>query len=437
MPFFQLGFTSLQRIELTPERDAIVARYLLIAVLAATLFSSSLTVGLELAVYAMFLLRPSLRARFRTILREPTSIALAFFVAALLLGALHGLASWPERVTSLAGWRRVLLFFLAAAVFDEERAKRDALSAFLIICALAALASYLTFLTPVSWGKFRSGIVIHNHATQSMTFALAAAIAAIALIWPASVTNTWLPKSRFLMAALVVVFVANIAFVIPGRSGYLALLVFAAAVPLTLSSLSRSWRLAAGAAVVICTGLVIGMSGQARDRILAAVTEMSTVEQSPSLTSMGVRVVFWKNTLAVINENPILGVGTGSFEKAYANQVKNLPGWQSSSTSDPHNQFLKILAEQGILGLTALLLFMGTVLTTKISSPYREIAMSLLLAWTATSLFSSHFSTFTEGRLLFFWLGAMLAPRRFSMNCRLGRCSLRSIKRSRRPASSK
>ena len=415
MPFLQRGFISLQRIELTPERDAVIARYLLIAALAAMLFSSSLTVGLEFVVYALFLLRPSLRVRFLAILREPTGIALLFFVAALLISALHGAASWQERMASLAGWRRVLLFFFAAAVFDEERAKRDVLSAFLIICALAVLASYLTFLTPASFlGKFRNGIIIHKHATQGMVFALAAVIAAIAVIWPASVINTWLLRSRFLMALLVVLFVVNIAFITPGRSGYLALLVFSASIPLILPTLSKTWKMTAAITVFLCAGLVIAVSGKARDRIFRAITEMGTVEQSPSLTAMGARVVFWKNTLAIISENPILGVGTGSFEKAYANQVKNLSGWHSVVTSDPHNQFLKIFAEQGLVGLTALLLFMGTVVTAKVSSPYREIAVGLLLAWTATSLFSSHFSTFPEGRLIFFWLGAMLVPARFS-----------------------
>ena len=193
----------MQRIELTPEQDVVIARYLLIATLAAMLFSSSLTVGLEFVVYAMFLLRPSLRVRFLAILREPTGIALAFFVAALFIGTLHGVASWSERMAALAGWRRVLLFFFAAAVFNEERAKRDVLSAFLIVCTVAVLASYLTFLTPASlFGKFRNGIIIHNHATQGMVFALAAVIAAIAVIWPASVINTRLLKSRFLMAAI-------------------------------------------------------------------------------------------------------------------------------------------------------------------------------------------------------------------------------------------
>ena len=360
LPFFQRGFISLQRIELTPEQDVVIARYLLIATLAAMLFSSSLTVGLEFVVYATFLLRPSLRVRFLAILREPTGIALVFFVAALLIGVLHGVASWPERMASFAGWRRVLLFFFAAAVFDDERAKRDVLSAFLIICALAVIASYLTFLTPASFfGKFRNEIIIHNHATQGVVFALAAVIAALALIWPTSVINTRFLKSRFLLAVLVVLFVANIAFVTPGRSGYLALLVFSASVPLVLPTLPKTGKLMAALTIFLCAGLVIGVSGKARDRIFRAIKEMGTVEQSPKLTAMGARVVFWKNSLAVINENPMLGVGTGSFEKAYARSSEEflrmaIQGDKRSAQSIPQN-----ICGARISGLSRVFAFYG------------------------------------------------------------------------------
>ena len=40
---------------------------------------------------------------------------------------------------------------------------------------------------------------------------------------------------------------------------------------------------------------------------------------------------------------------------------------------------------------------------------YRQLAAAALIGWCSTSLFNSHFSTFVEGRLVFFWLGAMLA----------------------------
>ena len=61
------------------------------------------------------------------------------------------------------------------------------------------------------------------------------------------------------------------------------------------------------------------------------------------------------------------------------------------------------------LFLLAFVFFIVRALTCPGSVPYRQLAVAALIGWCATSLANSHFSTFVEGRLLFFWLGAMLA----------------------------
>jgi hypothetical protein len=40
---------------------------------------------------------------------------------------------------------------------------------------------------------------------------------------------------------------------------------------------------------------------------------------------------------------------------------------------------------------------------------YGYLGLSVLAAWCVTSLFSSHFSTFAEGRFIWLWLGVCLA----------------------------
>jgi O-antigen ligase len=111
----------------------------------------------------------------------------------------------------------------------------------------------------------------------------------------------------------------------------------------------------------------------------------------------------------MVRDHPIFGVGTGGFEDGYRPYGQSVAGWQGSETADPHNQFLKILGEQGLIGLAAFLFFIFRALTCRTPTPYRQLAAAALISWCATSLANSHFSTFAEGRLIFFWLGAMLA----------------------------
>lgn len=54
------------------------------------------------------------------------------------------------------------------------------------------------------------------------------------------------------------------------------------------------------------------------------------------------RVAIWKATLQMIKENPLLGIGTGSFDYVY--EVKDV------TYRYPHNIVLEVMVEQGILG---------------------------------------------------------------------------------------
>ena len=126
---------------------------------------------------------------------------------------------------------------------------------------------------------------------------------------------------------------------------------------------------------------------------------------------MGIRAVFYENTVELIRERPWFGLGSGAFGEAYTAHVRGkYTDWRAMPSGDPHNQYLYVLAEQGIVGLMAFLSFIALALADRGDrGPTRLIAIGMLLAWCATSMLSSHFQTFSEGHLLAFFLAAMLA----------------------------
>jgi len=67
-----------------------------------------------------------------------------------------------------------------------------------------------------------------------------------------------------------------------------------------------------------------------------------------------IRYVFIKESLSKILEKPILGYGTGSFGTIFENEVKS--GHYFDKHTTPHNQYLYVWFELGILGLVLLLL---------------------------------------------------------------------------------
>jgi len=70
----------------------------------------------------------------------------------------------------------------------------------------------------------------------------------------------------------------------------------------------------------------------------ASFQRLATIRTSTGLASLGVRLDIWREGITVFSEHPLLGVGSGAFRTAI------------ELGSSPHNSFLSVLAELGIIG---------------------------------------------------------------------------------------
>jgi O-antigen ligase len=150
------------------------------------------------------------------------------------------------------------------------------------------------------------------------------------------------------------------------------------------------------------------------DRVMKGVNEINTYSSSPEETSLGIRMVLYKTTWTIIKENPIFGTGTGGFKQRFsAIAAEKYSGWQAKPADDPHNQYLFVTVENGLIGLATFLFLLFTLVRQglKGDSPYGKMAAGCVLAWSATSLFSGHFRTFPEGHLIAVVAGVLLANR--------------------------
>jgi O-antigen ligase len=391
------------------DRGVAIARVLLLGVVVAMLMSTSVAIGFEFLTYIAFAVFSGPRRRLVQALRDPIVIGLLPFAAMVLIATFYGPTSWPNALNALVGWRRMLLLPLAAAVFDDDASKRLACKAFVAICTIGALGSFATAWTGYSILRTEPGIPFHNYAVQGISLAVAITICVAALVRPETFAgDRWLGDRR-IMAIAAAVMMVDVVFVLRGRSGYLSLAIMAVAVVTFL--VRGTWRAKAraGLAALLCAGVILGSSAHVRDRIGQALGDIETVDQVSEPTSIGWRVVFLRNTLRMVRDHPLFGVGTGGFLDGYQPYVEGVSGWQGEGTGDPHDQFLKVMGEQGLLGVAALLFLIFRAFTCPAPTPYRQVGAAVLIGWCATSLANSHFSTFVEGRLIFFWLGAMLA----------------------------
>lgn len=400
----------LARLEWPEQRAVACARGLLLAVVVTMLVSTSAAIFFEFLAYLTFLVQPALRRRIVLLRRHPVAIGLLVFMVPIVAGAFYGGASWHDALTSVFAWRRVLVLPMALAVFNDEPSKRLVAKVLLAATLVGAGVSFVTAGFDVMLtNKIGKGVVFQNYTTQGLAMTIAMIVALAMLLRRDAVRDDRFLGNPVAMLATIAVLAADIIFVLPGRSAYGAVVVMGAAVVILLIKGPWHLKFSAGAALATVLVVLLASSTVTRNRVIQAVNEIATADEVEAGTSFGQRVVFLRYTARMVADHPLFGVGTGGFLEGYRPYVRNVQGWQGQDTGDPHNQFLKILSEQGLVGLLAFMFFLVRSCTCPAPTPYRQLAVSVLLGWCATSLANSHFSTFVESRMIFFWLGAMLA----------------------------
>jgi len=129
----------------------------------------------------------------------------------------------------------------------------------------------------------------------------------------------------------------------------------------------------------------------------------------PDSQSITLRETFNGRGLSLIQAYPLLGVGPGNYLEALKEKYPNLAAWEYQP---PHNIFILLAAELGILGAS-----LFVIILFEIFKPLLNISNQLLsfLVFTASflllivGLFDHYLITIQQGSLVFFSVLGMLA----------------------------
>lgn len=356
------------------------------------------------------------RAVWQTIAQNAVARASAVLFAALVLGLAYGNTPLKEAASILGKYIDLAFVPLLMVAARDANTRHRAASCFLAIMLVTALLSWLVGLrilpvaewmwagcTPDNPAIFRSSI------TQNILMVYAAYL--LALRARESVT----PNARWLTVGMAVLAASNVLFMVQGKTGYLILL--ALLVYFVRQWMARrrhasnaGWKKTAGMGLLALM-LVIGIyqiSPRLQERVDEMVTDIKVWQPNAgNETSTGERLDFYYNTIELVKQHPLLGVGTGGFAAAYAQQVR---GTGVEPTRNPHNEYLMIMVQLGVAGLALLLYLFYTQwrATARLPSLFeQDAAHGLVLTITITALFNSPLLDHTEG-LFFAFMSAML-----------------------------
>ncbi len=151
----------------------------------------------------------------------------------------------------------------------------------------------------------------------------------------------------------------------------------------SLSSLRRILMVAA----IVCASLLLldVLSTRLGNDSLASV--LATFDHLDE-GSIGGRIRRWTNTLPLIQDHLIFGVGLGNWFPAFE-AYRHTVVADSAGYATALNTYLAILAETGLVGFTLFVLFLSGMLRRPFSSPMRAGVVAAAIAWLVALCFHS------------------------------------------------
>jgi O-antigen ligase len=380
-------------------RLAALVDYLAAAVVASLPWSTSATsllVALWVIAVALTLDGASLQ---QVGLMPAAALPIALVVLAFV-GMLWADVAWPERLSGIAPFLKLLVIPLLLIHFGRAGRGEMVLAAFFAsACVLLALSWLLALIPQFPWPAKSYGVPVKDYIIQSGVFVLcffALADRAIA-VWGKSRA-----KSIFLLG-VALVFIGNIVFVALGRTSLVVIATLFAS--LGIRHFQRRALAAFVAVGVALAAVAWSTSPYLRFRVMHIAEELDGSQANANETSAGARVAFWKMSLNIVRNAPLLGHGTGSTRAMLAQSAAADPTAPTGATN-PHNQILAIAIPLGLFGVV-LLLAMWIAHFRMFLHPGHAawVGLSVVAQNFVGSLFNSHLFDFAQGWLYVFGVG--------------------------------
>lgn len=350
-----------------------------------------------------------LQTKLHLIRRNQIALLSLLLLAVIAVGTTYSTATWTEAWKCLLKYRELLYVPLLVPVFQDAVLRRRGVQAFLAASLLVLALSYLEFLTGIDIGLLSNTdyVIFKDRIIHSLLMSFAAYLLAHAFVE--------LPRWRWACGVGILLTLGNILFLIQGRTGYVVLGL------LTVLFMYQHLRFRG----VACACLLLAVLGGASYRFLPTVRSRVNVTIAQVWNQIGPnkkrsddpRMEFYDNSLQLVFRHPLFGTGTGSFEPEYRKlaELKGLPVIQHlerRAPFDPHNEYLLIAVQVGLVGLAALLLLFHTEWQSsfRLAGQDRIVAQGAVVTIAAGCLFNSMLLGFTGGLFFGYFSGLACAP---------------------------
>ena len=350
----------------------------------------------------------------KEILANPLCLAVLALLALMVMGVFWSpdLASGLQELKK--NWKIALLPVLLTAAAKSSR--RTVLWSYVLGLSLAVALTLLVRAGLVRYGDVSPTHLTHGtfHVVYNPLLALGIYLVLHEMIWGGY--NRWLRLGQACLAAVMI----GDMFITEGRTGQLVFFVLMGLLMVQVLA-DRGVRILPGLAAALVVVPLLFLTGYRlspvfQARVRTACAEVACFQENPG-TSVGMRLLFWRNSLRIIRAHPWLGVGTGGFRQAYE-QVNREFSPAQIATDNPHNQYILVMIMLGLPGLISLLLIFAVMFrqAVRLDPRWRRVRVAFPLFFLVIMLTESYLKVYETGFLfslfgaVFYRRGSVLSP---------------------------
>jgi len=319
-----------------------------------TVAGGNLIAGL-IVIY--WLVSGNYKEKFRRIFTNKFAVACILFFMIHVIGLIWSddLYLGIERIKKMHEFG---LFIPILLTIIEKRHTQKYLHWFLISVSITFILSFLIYLGLIP--PFKSASVSNptpfvSHISHSPMMAIASYIGLRLLI-----SKGWnyymVHKVEFFWLLFITIFAGINVFITGGRAGYVIFLILVGLTLFQIYQFSFKGILIAAASYSLIIFLAFQYSPMFKSKVVMSKETIKNIENN-ELSSIGKRIIMAENSFQIFLDNPIIGTGIGDFSHDYEN-ILNERKIQNQSlevlnktTKNPHNMYLLLAAELGLLGL--------------------------------------------------------------------------------------
>jgi O-antigen ligase len=326
-----------------------ITSWLLIFLAFCLPLSTSVVTILALLIFVCWIIEGGYRQKWREIRTNPVCLAVFIYLGVYLIGI-----CWTDDLSEgiavlMKQWKLMLLPVFLTTVRWQRRWWY--VGAYIAGVSCVMLLVYLVASGAILYDEVDARghlTLIGNQIVYTPMLALAIYLLMHQVLW--SEARGWQQWSMSLLAGFMTVCV----FITKGRAGQMVF--FLLMIVLIFQFFRRS--LLNGALLTffllpLVFTVAYHVSPVFQERVDRVPKEITMFEKNYN-TSVGQRLLYWKNSWEVIKQSPWLGTGTGGFKSSYA-QVNLHRSPDMPPTANPHNQYIFVAVQLGVFGLLGLI----------------------------------------------------------------------------------